>query len=183
MAHMPLDYFSNARSRDAKNKHDIKGGTWLQTMYSHIFKNRSKQLTKSFRTKRFRKSLYTIIKTPLKTKDGEWAKAKINAYRSKVTSILGWKSLTEGGRSTSISEWKRQRTPMVWSNGAIGVFRASAHTIQAYSLTWARPHAWHDRVNGSGVGSGVKKNNYIPGIKLAFPTTSIWHLWLVRMPH
>ncbi len=141
-------------NQDAKNKHDIEGGRWPQTMHPHTLKKRSKRFTKSFQTKHFHKSSYTIPKMPLK-KNGEQAKAKINASWSKVTSILGWKSLIKVGISISTSEWRRQRIPMVSSNGVVGVFGTNARIVQAYSLTWIRAHAWHDHVNGGGVGSKI----------------------------
>ncbi len=121
MGYMLLDYFSNAKNQDAKNKHDTKGGIWPQTMCPHTTKKRSKPLAKSFRTKQSHKSSYTVFEGPLKERRGEWAKVETNASWFKVTFVIKWKSSTKGGRSTSASGWRKQKTPMVSSKRAIGV--------------------------------------------------------------
>jgi hypothetical protein len=80
MGHMPLDCFSNARSWDVKNKHDIGGGTWTQVMCPNTLKKRKlNPFAESFGTKQSCKSSYTILEGPLQKKCGEWTKAKINA--------------------------------------------------------------------------------------------------------
>jgi hypothetical protein len=40
MGHMPPNYFFHDKSRDVKNKHNIEGETWPQTMCPHILKKK-----------------------------------------------------------------------------------------------------------------------------------------------
>ncbi len=107
-------------------------------MCPHTSKERSKPLAESSRTKHFRKSSYTIPKGPPEEKHGEWTKASTNASWFRVTSILGWKSSTKGGKSTSTN-----------------AFEAKARLVQAYSFTWTRAHTQHNHVDGGGVGFGI----------------------------
>jgi hypothetical protein len=76
-------------------------------MCSHTSKKRSKPLTKTFGTKPFHKSSYTILEGPLEKRHGEQVKTKINASQFKITLVSGWKSSTKGKKSTSTSGWRR----------------------------------------------------------------------------
>jgi hypothetical protein len=66
-------------------------------MCPHTLKFFLKPLAKSFGTKYFHKSSYTIFEGPPKERCGERTKTKINASQSKVTSISRWQSLMKGG--------------------------------------------------------------------------------------
>jgi hypothetical protein len=55
------------------------------------------------------------------------AKVEINHFQSKVSSILKWKSLMKGGKSTLKNGWRKQRTHVVLLDGVVGVFKANAH--------------------------------------------------------
>jgi hypothetical protein len=51
---------------------------------------------------------------------------KDKCLQFKITFVLEWKSTTKGGRSTLASGWKKQRIPMVLSNGVATLFGGSA---------------------------------------------------------
>jgi hypothetical protein len=65
----------------------------------------------------------------LEENSGEQARVEINVFRSKMTSISRWKSLTKGRRSTLANGWGRQKTPVVSLDGVVSVFVASAHIV------------------------------------------------------
>jgi hypothetical protein len=44
---------------------------------------------------------------------------------------------------------------MVLDDGAARVLGANACTSQTYSFTWASACAWHNRVDGGGIGYGA----------------------------
>jgi hypothetical protein len=60
---------------------------------------------------------------------GEQAKVEINVFRSKMTSISIWESLTKGGKSTVTNGWGRQRILVVSLDGATNVFGTSARIV------------------------------------------------------
>jgi hypothetical protein len=104
-------------------------------MWPHNLKKRLKPLTKSSRTKQSYRSSYTIPKRPLEERHGERTKAETNASQFKITFISKWKSSKNGGRSTSIGGWRKQRTLMVSSGGVANVQRSNARSIQTSSFT------------------------------------------------
>jgi hypothetical protein len=69
-------------------------------MCPHTLKKKSNPFVETFRTKQSRKSSYIIPEGPPKERHGGRIKVKINAFRSKVTYVLGSKSSTKGRRST-----------------------------------------------------------------------------------
>jgi len=159
MGHMPPDCFSNDKNRDVKNKHYTKSGTWPWAICPHTSKKRLKPLVEAFGTKQFGRSSYTIFERPLEERHGERAKVKTNVSWSKVTFVLGCKSWTKGGKSTSIGGWKRWRILVVSLDGVASVFGANVCIAQTYSPTWTKACAQHNHANGGGVGSKNDSNN------------------------
>jgi hypothetical protein len=100
-------------------------------MCPHTLKKKLKPFVESFGTKNYCKNSYTIPKGPPKERCDEQAKVEINVFQFKITSISIWKSSTKKGKSTSKNEWRKQRTPMVSSNGVASVFEASACIVQS----------------------------------------------------
>ncbi len=94
---MLLDCFSNIKNLNTESKHDTNGGAWPQTMCPHTSKNRSNAPTKSFRTKQFCISSYTITKRPPKKRHGQWIKTELYASQFNVTYVLGLKSSIKKG--------------------------------------------------------------------------------------
>ncbi len=155
MGHMPPNYFFNAKSWNAKYKCNIESGTWPWIMCPQTLKRRLKPFVESFGAKHFCQIAFTIFKRPPKERRGEQAKAEINVFQFKVTSISRWKSSTKGGISTLENEWRKWKIPMVSSNGVIGVLEVSACIAQTYSPTWTRAPLWCNCAYRSGVGFGI----------------------------
>jgi hypothetical protein len=155
MGHMFLDYFSNIKSWDAKNKHDNEDGTWPWIMCPHTLKKRSKPLIETFTTKQCHKNSYTTPKGRLEERQCEQAKVETNASRSKINFVPRLKSSTKKGKSTLAGEWRRRRTLLVSLDGTTCVLKVNARIAQMHSPTWARAHVWHNCGDGSGVGSKV----------------------------
>jgi len=62
------------------------------------------------------------------------------------------KVIDERGEVTLDNGWKWWKIVMVSIDEAVGVLGVNAHTIWAYSPSWASACAWHNRVDGGGLG-------------------------------
>jgi len=82
MGRTPPACFPKTNNHVVTNMCDTNGGTWPQTMYMHISKQKSKPLAKSLGRKQYRKSSHTIFKGLSDERCGECIKVEINAFLS-----------------------------------------------------------------------------------------------------
>jgi hypothetical protein len=78
MGNLSPNCLSNANSGDVERKYDIEGGIWPQTICPQTSKKRLKPFVKSFGTKQFCKSSYTIYQGPLEERCNERTKTETN---------------------------------------------------------------------------------------------------------
>jgi hypothetical protein len=95
------------------------------------------------------------------------------------------------GRSTFVDRWRRQQTLVVSLNWIINMLKTLAHTIRAYSLTYANVYVWCNHANKSeeGLKTILKFFQEIKASTLIMEKVESWecplyfhsHVWVERL--